>query len=404
MKPQLHADARRLDLRAATVRERFSIARRATIAITVALACAFRGGIAGAQQPPPISAEEYAYQVKRLELETEAEKAIVRAVYEDFVAGVEDIQQGANAFYMWQNEIFSGFGLPDEVEEVFGGDSQRVRRMRDDEIARLEREYFATLRDAFPARTSWIDWAERAHRRWRSLNRGFEGDVTESPDLIALVEGALEETDPYDSPELAAVLDRYDREVDAILVRAMENYRRRLEGRKALIVEGDYEGLADLFEQFWLPETEHWLVARRFVPLLRNHLSPEQAEKFQESSIRILYGTIFQPARIDVLLEDALKREDLSQSQRDRLRNLEQALEGKRAAARREMIALADEYATVAMARKRAEFFAANAFDRSLPVRPPEDIAYGEALDAYRAIGSDLELEIARILEEVEVP
>jgi len=354
-----------------------------------------------AQQPPPISREEFDDHLQRLKLDDVSRRAIVQAIYDDLVVGHRDAEVGLLAFHEWYHDLYAG-GLPDlgEYEAVFWGDINRSRRMRNDEGKRLESRYFDSLREEFPEKQETVAWLDRAHLRWRFLNRGDtrHGDA---PDLIALVETTLDSSDPYQRAELAAVLERFDREMDAILQPASEMYRAGFnEVADELVDAGDFENLADFYEQFWRPQLEQWLLAKRYLPLIRGRLDPEEAAKFEERANRILYMEIYEPTRIDILLESAKGRDDLTEAQQAALARLERELEAKRAKSRSDMIELTDELHTFESARRTAEHHAARRLNSDLPSRPVQDAEYRSALRSYREIGSELEKEIERIMAQ----
>jgi hypothetical protein len=368
--------------------------------------CAFHWMPAALAQPsPPISPEELADQVARLELD-EAGRARVEEIHARFVEEFREINEVTQSIFRWSNSMHNLHpGDMGEYSVVIREDYDRLSAREFRNRAQIEDLYFVWLREAFPGNVENVDWLERSHRRRLALAR-TDAQVpyraAGTPDLIHLTEWALGGEDPYQNEALAAALNDFDFEMDAVLrARRQGDLEAWNQQTPALIAAGDRKGLVQVYEERFLPAARMRRLVEEHLPRIAAHLPPNKKAAFETKFEHMLFADLYLPARVDVLLERAVQREDLTESERGRLASIAAALERDRGPERARLRHMAAERNSEAGVRKFAAHMAEMQLTGQGSRMMPEDIEYhNELVPAFRAIGSEYEEEILRILGE----
>lgn len=359
--------------------------------------------IALAQPQPPISPQEVQDQIARLGVNEEGE-ARIEQIHAEFVQQFMEIHEATQSIYRWllpaSNLHPGGMG---EYHILTAGDYDRLSTRELLNWAQLEDLYFVQLHEAFPEAGTTVDWLARSHLRRRSLARTDSPNRTSgTPDPIQLTEWVLDGEDPYQNVELAAALNAFDLEMDAALrAKRQDNLESLHESVAELIASGDRAELVRLYEERYLPLGRIRRIAEDHLPRIAVHLPPDRKAALEAKFDHMLFADLYLPTRVDVLLERALKREDLTDSERGRLASIAEALERDRASERERLKQMAMARNSEAGMRKWVAHLAEMQLTGQGSRMMPEDIQYhNELVPAYRAIGSEYEEEILRILDE----
>jgi hypothetical protein len=168
-----------------------------------------------------------------------------------------------------------------------------------------------------------------------------------------------------------------------------------------LMEAGDRKGMVRAYEEWSMPSVHIRNLSLKHLPLIATHLEPDERHAFEAKFEELLYHDLYAPARVDLLLGKGLKRDDLTDAQRSRLQAIAASIEVKRSAERARLKQMQDERSSEAGTRRWAEHRTEMLLSGQGTRMSPEDISYhNELLPAYRAVGSEFEEEILRILGE----
>ncbi|QOJ16861.1 MAG: hypothetical protein HRU76_04330 [Phycisphaeraceae bacterium] len=349
-----------------------------------------------AQEAPPISRGMFEEHVHRLELTNEADAARAREVFDRFTADYDALMAVHTGFYGWR----SGFDRVDPsgtLNEPWSlSDSVRFINARQGEVERLLDRYFRDLREASPGRTAQVDWLERAFYRRQSLAQGRD-DSGNPPDLIALVE----EIAPHalEAPAVAVLLRKFEEAIHAIARPAYSAARTADLSRQRFIAERDLEGMTAWWVRRLGSRPAMREVVARFAPMIAGAMPEENAERFRREYERRMYPAILRPTRIDVLIEAALARNDLNDEQRERIESMRAGLEARRASERRRLMAAEDDLYGTPGVMRQCEWLARAMLQLAPSGEFEEHARHREALQAYRALGAEIEAELGRVLD-----
>lgn len=374
----------------------------AVVAVSLAVAASLLlGASAAAQRQPPISRAEVEEHIQRLGLTDAAEVARANEIYTRMIDAVEDLREAEQIIYRWQMPVYDQHPEQTEAYRVTTADQRLIGTWVQTEEPRLIASYFTDLRAAFSGREERAEWIERAYqRRWYLRREPKATSGSSTPDLIHLCEQVA--PDAWDRPALRAHLDDFDRAIDRIVrpYRAARLGGGLLSRRSELTQAGDFDGLVAMWDAYYRPIAQIRAIAQRFRSLIAAQLTVEEAEQFHARYTELMYEFVVSPTRIDLLIENALKRDDLSRTQRDRIHALRDSLEARRFAERRRLIAQEDAIWGLDGLAQRTEEYARSALGQLPAGTQRIEMRHRDEVAAYRTIGSELEETLAAILAE----